>query len=220
MFAPHPDDETFGCGGVIAKKTSEHQEVLVVVVTDGRNALSKLFGIKQDPTPEQLKERRKEELINAVKILGVHSQNVTFLDFEDGMLEKNQEQLERQIMKILNNYEPTEIYYTHEKKEWSMDHKVTGQITQKCVKKTGLSADSYKYLIFPSLLHITPVVDRLLNPLSRNLRSVDVSRFLKQKEAAMNEYKSQITIISKEQKRPIVSNHRRFLNNHEWFYVG
>jgi len=218
VIAPHPDDETLSCGGVIAKKTFESQEVLVVVLTDGRHALSALFGINKDPSPEQLKEIRREELMKATRILGVPTKNVLCLDFEDGMLKKDKAQVEPKIKQILRDYEPAEIYYPHEK-DTAPDHKEAGQITRKCVKEIGLSAISYKYLIFPKLLHITPVVDKLLNPLSRNLLSVDISRFLKQKEAALNEYKSQITIISKEQKQPIVLNHRRFLNNHEWFYT-
>ena len=58
VFAPHPDDETWGCGGSIAKKISEGFEVIVVILTDGRYAFSEIFGINSDPTPEELKEIR------------------------------------------------------------------------------------------------------------------------------------------------------------------
>lgn len=34
-FAPHPDDEIFGCGGVLAHYAAEGAEVRVVIVTDG-----------------------------------------------------------------------------------------------------------------------------------------------------------------------------------------
>ena len=45
VFAPHPDDETFGCGGVMAKRNSERYNVNIVVLTDGRHAYSTVLGI-------------------------------------------------------------------------------------------------------------------------------------------------------------------------------
>jgi len=59
VFAPHPDDETWGCGGTIAKKLREGYEILIVVMTDGRYAFKKVLGIDSDPTPEELKEIKK-----------------------------------------------------------------------------------------------------------------------------------------------------------------
>lgn len=35
VFAPHPDHETLGCAGTIAKRLNEGYEVLLVVLTDG-----------------------------------------------------------------------------------------------------------------------------------------------------------------------------------------
>ena len=49
-FAPHPDDETWGCGGTVAKKISEGYEVLIMVLTDGRYAFQKMLGIESKTT--------------------------------------------------------------------------------------------------------------------------------------------------------------------------
>lgn len=38
VLAPHPDDETFGCGGAIAAHVGRHEPVRVVVLTDGGGA--------------------------------------------------------------------------------------------------------------------------------------------------------------------------------------
>ena len=35
VFAPHPDDEVFGCGGAIMRHVMDNNKVRVVVVTDG-----------------------------------------------------------------------------------------------------------------------------------------------------------------------------------------
>lgn len=83
VFAPHPDDETMGCGGTIAKKISEGFEVIIVSLTDGRHAFSKVLGINVNPNPEDVKRLRREELIKAATILGVSITNLFFLDYED-----------------------------------------------------------------------------------------------------------------------------------------
>jgi LmbE family N-acetylglucosaminyl deacetylase len=101
VFAPHPDDETLGCGGTIAKKTSEGYEVFVVIITDGRHAFSKVLGINSDPNPEEIKQIRKEEVIKATRILGVPITNLLFLDFEDRTLEKHEKEAEEKIIEIL-----------------------------------------------------------------------------------------------------------------------
>lgn len=35
VFAPHPDDETIGCGGTIALHRARNDQVKVIIVTDG-----------------------------------------------------------------------------------------------------------------------------------------------------------------------------------------
>ena len=65
----HPDDETFGCGGVLAKYANEGATVSVVCATRGE------AGQISDPalaTPENLAEVREEELRQACQTLGVH----------------------------------------------------------------------------------------------------------------------------------------------------
>ena len=51
IFSPHPDDETLGCGGTIAKKVKEGYQVKIVFMTDGRNAFSKILKINSCPSP-------------------------------------------------------------------------------------------------------------------------------------------------------------------------
>ena len=82
VFAPHPDDETLGCGGTIAKKLREGYDVLIVFMTDGRNALSKLFNVCSNPTPLELREIRKEEAKKASKILGVEEEKLIPVDWQ------------------------------------------------------------------------------------------------------------------------------------------
>jgi len=40
VFAPHPDDEIYGCGGSILKWMDEGHEVHIIYVTDNRVLIS------------------------------------------------------------------------------------------------------------------------------------------------------------------------------------
>lgn len=65
----HPDDETFLCGGTIAKYASQGAEVHVVCATKGE--LAKRMGNPPFATRETLPEIREQELRAACGILGV-----------------------------------------------------------------------------------------------------------------------------------------------------
>ena len=67
VFA-HPDDETFSCGGTIAKYASEGVRVVSICATRGE------VGQISDPslaTSETLGEVREQELREACRLLGV-----------------------------------------------------------------------------------------------------------------------------------------------------
>jgi LmbE family N-acetylglucosaminyl deacetylase len=81
VIAPHPDDETLGCGGMIATRAAEGRRVVVVVLTDGR-ALFRRFGVTE-PSEADVSAMRKAETLQAVEILGAQRSDVRFLDFEN-----------------------------------------------------------------------------------------------------------------------------------------
>ena len=61
VFAPHPDDETLGCGGTLAR-LALHCPVKVVLVTDGSGA----GGL-----PPGADTIRQAEFVRALAVLGV-----------------------------------------------------------------------------------------------------------------------------------------------------
>lgn len=218
VFAPHPDDETLGCGGVIAKKRSEGYEVIIVVLTDGRHAFSKVLGIYSDPTPKELKKIRKKEVQKATKILGVQEENLIFLEFEDGSLEKFQEEAEEKVIQILKKNVPEEIYFPY-KKDANLDHGATNQIVKNALKKLGLKSKRYQYSILHKRSLIGPKIDALHDLIKRNRIHVDISSFLLLKKKAIDEFKSKITVIANKQQEPIYKNLDPWLKNKETFYV-
>lgn len=81
LLLAHPDDETFGPGGTIAKYASEGVDVYLATATKGQ------AGMVGDPPVtdrEHLGEVRAAELLCAAGILGIRK--VVFLGFEDGRL--------------------------------------------------------------------------------------------------------------------------------------
>ena len=66
IVAPHPDDETLGAGGAAALHVTAGDDVTVVVATDG--GASRAGGL----SPGEMVRRRREELEEAMRILGVH----------------------------------------------------------------------------------------------------------------------------------------------------
>lgn len=219
VFAPHPDDETLGCGGTIAKKLSEGYEVLIVFLTDGRNAFLKLFDIDSNPSPSELKEIRKDEVKRASSILSLSEDALLFLDFEDGMLGKNEVEVKKKVIEILGKTVPAEVYFTYEK-DFHIDHRVANRIVRSSIKEIGLDALTYRYSITRKYARVSPLIDSFLNFFKHNMIRVDISNYLPLKEKALKEFKSQVTIISDRQQRPVLLNVERFLKNEEIFFVG
>ena len=79
ILAPHPDDESLGCGGLIAALSEAGRPPLVVCVTDGSASHP---GSRTHP-PARLKTLREAELCAACAELGVPAQNVHFLGLTD-----------------------------------------------------------------------------------------------------------------------------------------
>ena len=228
VFAPHPDDETLGCGGVIAKKVDEGYDVSVVFITDGRHSLTEL-GISSKITPIEMKEMRRKEAIKATEILGLHENNLLFLDYEDTTLEENREHVQKRIIKVLKDVSPNEVFFPQER-EYNIDHRLTSVIVREAIRISKLHPVEYQYVIawsfpFYLLLHVVGehTFDLLTSSfLKKNLILVDITEFLSLKEAAIQKYKSQITVISNEQNRPALKHSflKRFLKNEEKFFVN
>ncbi|MFE4108652.1 PIG-L deacetylase family protein [Almyronema epifaneia] len=78
-IAPHPDDETLGCGGAIALLRQRSVPVRVLVVSDGSGSHP---HSQHYPAP-RLKKLRQQETIAALQILGVPAAAITFLGWPD-----------------------------------------------------------------------------------------------------------------------------------------
>src|SRR5262245_36131835 len=83
VVAAHPDDETLGFGGVLARYASEGVQTFLVTATRGERGryLDHRAGSPGHPGPAALAEIRERELHAAAAALGIHQ--VTMLGYED-----------------------------------------------------------------------------------------------------------------------------------------
>jgi LmbE family N-acetylglucosaminyl deacetylase len=93
---PHPDDESFGPAGTIAKYAAQGVPVDLLVFTRGQ------VGTRSDgiDSPEKLGLVREYEQKAAGKVLGIR--DLTFLDYMDGELEKaDSDELSNHVQKAI-----------------------------------------------------------------------------------------------------------------------
>jgi LmbE family N-acetylglucosaminyl deacetylase len=79
VLAPHPDDESLGCGGLIAEACARGHPVHVAVLTDGARS-------HRSPSypPPRLAALRAEEVRRAVAVLGVPARRLHLMGLPDG----------------------------------------------------------------------------------------------------------------------------------------
>lgn len=82
VVAPHPDDETLGCGGAIALLRSLNCDVRVLVISDGTLSHPR----SQKYPAKVLRALRESETLSALSVLGLESDAVTFLGLQDGSI--------------------------------------------------------------------------------------------------------------------------------------
>lgn len=104
VLAPHPDDETLGCGGLVIHKRAAGQQVQVAVVTDGAATGA------ADMTREDIVTLRAREAVAACARLDVAEDHVQFLGFPDGALAAHATALEDRIAALVAELSPPEIY--------------------------------------------------------------------------------------------------------------
>jgi LmbE family N-acetylglucosaminyl deacetylase len=105
VLAPHPDDETLGCGVMMLRRRSAGQAVHVVFITDGRHS--------HPPTqaaPEWLISQRRLEAHHACEALGVAPAHRHFLELEDGTSRYHQAALQQKLGELFRHHQPDYVF--------------------------------------------------------------------------------------------------------------
>ncbi|HYI02935.1 PIG-L family deacetylase [Hyalangium sp.] len=179
-FAPHPDDETLGCGGAILQKRRSGAEMQIVFMTDGAASHAHLIS------HAEMRLMRQREALEAVEVLGLGPAHVSWLDFPDGELSLWRAQAVIRVSRLLQRHRPEQIFLPYARGEHS-DHVATHSIVYEAIDRVGLAATLLEYPVW-SWRHW-----RTAGRFLRELRtSVAIHEVLAQKRAALERHVSQV----------------------------
>ena len=151
VFAPHPDDETLGCGGTIAKKRSLLAPVTIVFMTDGSASHPDLMP------KARMREVRKSEALEAARALGVPEESVVFLDFGDGELHDRRDAALERVSSILRCHREEDVFVPYHR-DGTSDHNATHDVVTSAIAHGGGHHTVYEYPIW--YWHRWPSVSR------------------------------------------------------------
>ena len=87
VVAPHPDDEVFGCAGLMSRSIAEGKQVKLIIMTGGGKSHSGCCNIDE----KELIEKRRELTRKAAEVYGLKEENICFLNFSDGEIGQKDE---------------------------------------------------------------------------------------------------------------------------------
>ena len=186
IVAPHADDESIGCGGVISLLRKFGLPVYILLLTDGTLSHP---NSKEFPT-EKLRDLREQEIIDAGKILNVNAENLIFCRYKDRHLPNqnsdNFEEAVKNISKIFDILKPSSIFVPW-RRDPHPDHRASYELIKTANKNF---AKLYEYPIW--LKDLGENGDEPKNDEVMSFR-LDISSVLNQKLEAISAHKSQIT---------------------------
>ena len=161
ILSPHPDDEVFGLAGTLALMKQKNIESTVIYVTDG--------GLGGDP------RIRKQEALNALKILGVR--DFEFWDMKDRNLIHEREKLISKLLSFFKDKEYQTVFLPSFQ-EYHPDHRALTFYALEFLKEYNPSLDIWLYEI---------------NRIGEANRIIDITHVISYKKKAIKCYKSQLT---------------------------
>lgn len=134
VFTPHPDDDTFGCGGTLALLAKNGNRIFIGIYTNDDKGSYDL-----DMNSQRLAAIRKAEEEKACSILGLPKENIVWMGHHDGMLEYvNPLALVEQATALIRKYQPYAVFSIDPGKEdvrWhKTDHRMAAMNTVDAIR--------------------------------------------------------------------------------------
>ncbi len=189
IVAPHPDDETLGCGGTVALLLREHCEVNFIFVSDG--AMSHPNSKKYPAA--KLRDLREKEAIKAVRILGGCKENIEFLALPDRNVPSCGrpyfESLVRFMIRHIERLAPQTVFVPWQN-DPHPDHQASWQILSEAISRLSVKPRLLQYPIW--LWEMGSDQDILLIQ-NMHLISVNIETVLEIKQRALAAHESQVS---------------------------
>jgi N-acetylglucosamine malate deacetylase 1 len=151
VLAPHPDDETLGCGGTIALYAGMGKEVCAAIISKGE-----AVNVKA----EDIADLRRKEAYRAAEILQIRQ--VVFMDFPDTALNAWYDEVKQGIRGLIQTFKP-DIVFAPSPMDLHEDHVVVSRIAMSLLKELGSFKvafyEIYSPIRYNCIVDITGVID-------------------------------------------------------------
>lgn len=169
IVAPHPDDESVGCGGLMLKYGAQCE---ILLLTDGRKG----YDSSVPTDEEELVQLRMEEIRHAAAIAKI--EQIHMLGIHDGTLKHN--------LNIVQAFDitPYDFVFVPNHMERHKDHAPVLKAIQKMCRKQRAAAKIYEYEVWSPIPHPTDILN--------------MDGLMGQKLEMVRQYKSQIRFLDYE----------------------
>ncbi len=189
VFAPHPDDESLGCGGLISLLRTRKQRVGIVFVSDG--AMSHPASKRYDYAARVA--LRRQEATEAAAELGVNPNELYFLNLPDTEVPRPHSPLYpaavRQVTELLEKLSPSHVLVPW-RRDPHCDHRATWDICREAVSGVGVAP---RWVEYPIWMWNSQDPDDLPRPGEVLAWRLEVTDQLPQKARAIDCHRSQLT---------------------------
>lgn len=183
ILAPHADDETLGCGGLIAAASAAGHPPFVLILTDGTGS----HPNSRAYPPARLKSVREQEASDAVGILGLPPGRIGFLGLRDTAAPMEGDGFHAAVMAILSFAE--RVGAASILSPWQHDPHCD-HLAAHLMASDAVARRPVRHLAYPIWGWMLRPDARLLGPVPRGMR-LDIGEHLAAKRRAIAAHASQ-----------------------------
>ena len=147
VVAPHPDDEVFGCCGLMQRLLGSGKRVELVIMTGGGGSHSGCCSIDE----ASLIAHRRELTLKAASLYGLSEVHVHYLDFPDGGIapeHSEAKRLQALLDSLLKDEGDAAVFFPHQEGEGWPDHIRTAEIVSSLCAKNHPKVKRYEYCVW------------------------------------------------------------------------
>lgn len=186
IASPHPDDETLGCGGIIARCANARHSLSILAMTNGdaSHPGDKVWRKKLGKT-------RQREQRNALKVFGFSNPDIIPLELPDGELDQLRGEMREQIVELIQDVirsRDIRTLFVPAIDDCHGDHRETAKLLAQAAQGSSVQY-IFSYQIWPPNLRPPQV------PTSEIAYTHDISDLLPLKHRAVQKHRSQLSTV-------------------------